>query len=215
MILKHFGFLKGHKDSRNAVYFWAMIEIEGKIVSRDVFEKQFVCDLKKCKGACCVAGDSGAPLLREEMEILDADYDRIQPFLRPEGIAAIEKSGVAIIDKEGDLTTTLVNGNECAFVVFDDLGTALCGIEQAHAAGATTFLKPISCHLYPIRIKKYTDFEAVNYDKWEVCNPACHLGEALQVPVYKFLKNSLIRNYGADWYQQLEAAAALLEAAND
>lgn len=188
-----------------------MIEIEGKIVSRDVFEKQFVCDLKKCKGACCVAGDSGAPLTREELEILDAEFESIRPFLRPEGTAAIEKHGVAVVDAEGDLTTTLVNGNECAFVVFDGNGTALCGIEQAHAAGATSFLKPVSCHLYPIRIKQYPDFDAVNYDKWEICNPACQLGDALKVPVYKFLKTSLIRKYGADWYAQLLAAAALLQ----
>lgn len=199
------------KDSRFGMYFWRMIDIEGKIVGRDIFEKQFVCDLTKCKGACCVAGDSGAPLTLAEMEVLDTDFESIRPFLRPEGIAAIEKNGVAVIDQEGDLTTTLVNGNECAFVVFDEKGTALCGIENAHNAGATEFLKPISCHLYPIRITSYPDFDAVNYDKWEICDPACQLGTALQVPVYKFLKNSLIRKYGADWFAQLEAAAILLQ----
>jgi hypothetical protein len=203
--------LKGHKDSRFAMYFWRMIEIEGKIVALDVFEKQFVCDLTKCKGACCVGGDSGAPLTLEELETIDRDLEKIRPFLRPEGLAAIDAYGVAVIDQEGELTTTLVNGKECAFVVFDEKGTALCGIEHAHKAGATDFLKPISCHLYPIRITNYPTFEAVNYDKWDVCNPACKLGEALQVPVYQFLKNSLVRKYGADWFAQLEAAAALLQ----
>jgi hypothetical protein len=189
-----------------------MIDIEGKIVSREVFSRQFVCDLQKCKGACCVAGDSGAPLTREELEILDQDLEAIKPFLRPEGIAVLDREGVGVIDQEGDLTTPLVNRQECAFTVFTADGTARCGIEDAWRAGATGLQKPVSCHLYPIRITAYDDFDAVNYNEWNICDPACQLGSALQVPVYRFLKDSLIRKYGSDWYGQLEIAAEMLRA---
>lgn len=188
-----------------------MIEIDNKIVGLDVFEKAFVCDLNACKGACCVAGDSGAPLTHEELEILDTEIDAIKPFLRDEGLREIEKHGVGVIDNDGDLVTPLVNNQECAFVFFANDGKALCGIEAAWKAGATTFRKPVSCHLYPIRITSYPSFDAVNYDKWEICDPACQLGESLKVPVFRFAKDALIRKYDDAFYQKLEAAAALLE----
>jgi hypothetical protein len=178
------------------------------VISQDLFEEQFVCDLKKCKGACCVEGDAGAPLDLQEVKILKEEYNHIKPFLRKEGIEAIEKQGTAIIDDyDGEFVTPLVNEKECAYVVFDDKGTTLCGIEIAWKEGKTSFRKPVSCHLYPIRIQSYPSFDAINYHKWEICSPACSLGKELKVPVYKFAKDSLIRKYGEDWYSELELIA--------
>jgi hypothetical protein len=178
------------------------------VISQDIFEAHFVCDLNKCKGACCVEGDSGAPLDKEEVLILEKEYSKIEPFLRKEGIAVIAEQGTSTIDEhDGELVTPLVNNRECAYVVFDDKGTTLCGIELAWKQGKTTFRKPVSCHLYPIRIQSYASFDAVNYDKWEICSPACSLGRELKVPVYKFAKESLIRKYGEPWYNDLEIIA--------
>lgn len=187
-----------------------MIEIEGKIVSRDVFDKQFVCDLNACKGACCVLGDSGAPLEEEEAGILEDIFDDIKPFLREEGIRAIEEQGKWEIDDDGDLVTPLVDGKECVYTIFEN-GIAGCGIEKAFRAGKTDFRKPVSCHLYPVRIRKYRDFEAVNYDRWDICQPACTCGEKLQVPVFRFLKDALTRKYGEEWYAMLDEAGRMLE----
>lgn len=178
------------------------------VISEELFEKHFVCDLTKCKGACCVEGDAGAPLEKEEVIILEKEYNNIKPFLRKEGIAVIEKEGTSVIDDyDGELVTPLVNNKECAYVVFDDTGTTLCGIELAWKEGKTSFRKPVSCHLYPIRIESYSSFDALNYHKWEICSPACSLGQELKVPVYKFAKDSLIRKYGQDWYKELEVIA--------
>lgn len=185
-----------------------MIAVGEALISEDLLEKEFVCNLSACKGACCVEGDSGAPLEAEEVKILAEEYPKIEPFLRPEGQRAIAAQGTSVIDEwDGEAVTPLVNGVECAYVTFDNKGTALCGIEQAWKEGATTFRKPVSCHLYPIRIQKYQGFEAVNYHKWNICSPACSLGQELKVPVYQFTKEALIRKYGADWYQELEKVA--------
>lgn len=185
-----------------------MIAVGEALISEDLLEKEFVCNLSACKGACCVEGDSGAPLEAEEVKILAEEYPKIEPFLRPEGQRAIAAQGTSVIDEwDGEAVTPLVNDAECAYVTFDDKGTALCGIEQAWKKGATTFRKPVSCHLYPIRIQKYQGFEAVNYHKWNICSPACSLGQELKVPVYQFTKEALIRKYGADWYQELEKVA--------
>jgi hypothetical protein len=181
-----------------------MIEIGKTLVSEELFKRKFVCDLNACKGACCVEGDSGAPLEKEEMQFLDADYEKIKPFMRAEGIAAVEAQGKYVVDPyDGDDVTPLVNNRECAYVSFNEQGVALCAIEQAHAAGKTKFKKPISCHLYPVRTKKYRSFEAVNYDEWDICAPACACGDKLDVPVFKFAKDALIRKYGQDWYDEL------------
>jgi hypothetical protein len=185
-----------------------MIAIDETLISEDLLEKQFVCDLTRCKGACCVEGDAGAPLEHSETITLETEYEAIKPFLRKEGIAAIEAEGTSVIDPADDEPVTpLVNDAECAYVIFDESGTTKCGIEQAWEAGATTFRKPVSCHLYPVRIQKYPAYDAVNYHKWQICAPACSLGESLQVPVYKFLKDALIRKYGPEWYTQLEYTA--------
>ena len=191
-----------------------MIQVDDKIISLNVFEKHFVCDLSACKGACCVEGDSGAPLLKEEEEILDDIYEKVKPYMRAEGITEIENQGVAVYDADGDLTTPLVNNRECAFVTFEN-GITKCSIEKAHLAGKVDFKKPISCHLFPIRIKEYRDFDAVNYEEIKICAPACKCGSELEVPVYAFLKEPLIRKYGDVWYEKLlETANSLLDGNN-
>ena len=187
-----------------------MIQVEDKIISMDVFEKHFVCDLNVCKGACCVEGDSGAPLLKEEEKILDEIYAKVKPYMRKEGITEIENQGVAVYDSDGDLTTPLVNNHECAFVAFEN-GITKCTIEKAYLDGKTDFKKPISCHLFPIRIKEYRDFDAVNYEEIKICKPACECGSKLEVPVYAFLKEPLIRKYGVAWYKELLEAVNLLK----
>ena len=172
-----------------------MIQVQDKIISLDIFKKHFVCDLNACKGACCIEGDSGAPLLEEEEEILTEIYEKIKPYMTKEGMFQVEKHGVAVYDSEGDLTTTLVNKRECSFLVQEN-GINLCSIEKAFYEKKTDFKKPISCHLFPIRTKKYRDFEAINYEEIKICKPACECGSKLQIPVYVFLKEALIRKYG-------------------
>jgi len=185
-----------------------MFQLGKTIVSEEIIERDFVCNLSACKGACCVEGDAGAPLTEEEVDILRDIYPKVKPFLREEGIAAIEKQGTHIETVLGELETPLVDGNECAYVTFDEKGIAGCGIENAYNDGAIDFQKPISCHLYPIRITEYSEFSALNYDRWPICDPACALGKELQVPVYKFVKTALIRKYGENWYAELEKIAS-------
>ena len=180
-----------------------LVEIHDKIVSTQIFERKFVCDLNACKGACCIHGDAGAPLTIEEADILEEDLEKIKPYMRPEGIAAVNETGVFYVDQENDTATTLVNGAECAFVYFDEKGITKCAIEAAHKDGKTEFKKPISCHLYPIRLKQFNDFTAVNYDHWDICEPACKCGEELNVPVFRFLKEPLIRAFGEKFYEEL------------
>lgn len=180
-----------------------MIIIDDILISNDVFDKKFVCDLNACKGACCVEGDSGAPLEDEETGILDDIYEDVKPFLRPEGIKAIEEQGKYLIDSDGDMVTPLVNGKECAYVIFDEQGITKCGIEKAYEEGVVDFKKPISCHLFPIRIKKLTQGEAINYENIDICKPACACGKKLDVPVYRFLKEPLIRHYGEEFFDMM------------
>jgi hypothetical protein len=188
-----------------------LLEIQDKVVSIDLFEKKFVCHLTACKGACCIEGDSGAPLTFEEVSIMEDDLEKIKPFMRPEGIEAVEETGVFYMDWDNEPVSTLVNDKECAFVTFDDKGTALCAIEQAHKAGVTEFKKPISCHLYPIRVKKYNDFTALNYNEWNICKPACACGEQLNVKVYKFLKEPIVRAFGEEFFTELETVDKEIE----
>ncbi|MDI1353838.1 MAG: DUF3109 family protein [bacterium] len=187
-----------------------MIAIDNTIVSTDLLEKKFVCDLNACKGACCVAGDSGAPLDKDELEVLESVLEKVKPYMVKKGIKAIEKYGAYVIDSDGDYTTTLVSEKaECAFVYFDESKIAKCAIEKAYLEGKIDWKKPISCHLYPVRITKHKNYDAVNYSKWDVCKPACECGAKLDVPVYKFLKEPLIRKYGKAWFKQLEQSAQL------
>lgn len=181
-----------------------MIAVGKTLVSNDVIDEKFVCDLQKCKGACCVEGVSGAPLTKEETKILEDIYDKVKPYLTDRGLSAIKKYGLHLTDDDGDLVTPLVNGKEeCAYTIFEN-GMALCGIEKAWKDGVVDFRKPVSCHLYPIRITEHKNYDAVNYSEWDLCAPACKLGKKLKVPVYKFLKEALIRKYGNDWYTELE-----------
>ncbi len=185
-----------------------MIAIDDMLISDEVVDVEFVCNLNVCKGACCVEGDSGAPLEEEELVILEQTYDKIKSYIPESGIQAIETQGLYVIDEDGDYVTPLVEGNKhCAFVFFDEQGIAKCSIEKAYNDNVIDFKKPISCHLYPVRVKKYKNYTAINYHKWQLCDSACTLGQQLQVPVYKFLKDPLIRKFGTEWYEQLCKAA--------
>lgn len=184
-----------------------MFQLGKTIVSEDIIKKDFVCNLSACKGACCIDGDAGAPLEKDEVAILKDIYPKVKPFLRQEGIEVIEAQGTSVITDFNELETPLINGADCAYVIFDDNKTALCGIEEAYNQGEVNWKKPLSCHLYPVRTRDYSEFSAVNYDKWEICDAACALGKELQVPVYKFVKEALIRKFGEDWYTELEKVA--------
>ena len=188
-----------------------MIEIDKKLISLDVFEKKFVCDLTACKGACCIEGDAGAPLELEEIDILEENLEKIKPYMRNEGIDAVESQGVFYMDDDNMPVTTLVNDKECAFVRFDKNGTALCAIEDAYNDDVLNFKKPISCHLYPIRVAKIREYQAVNYSEWNICKPACECGSKLNVPVYKFLKEPIIRKWGEEFFTQLEITSKELD----
>lgn len=185
-----------------------MFQLGKTIVSEEIIDNDFVCNLSACKGACCIDGEAGAPLEPEEVSILKSIYPQVKPYLRPEGIAAIEKQGTSISTEDGELETPLIDGADCAYVTFDEKGIALCGIEEAYNDGAIDWKKPVSCHLYPVRVKDYSEFSAVNYHRWPICDDACTLGRELQVPVYKFVKEALIRKFGEDWYIELEKVAA-------
>ena len=180
-----------------------MIVIDKTVISDEIADNYFLCDLNKCKGGCCVEGDLGAPLEDNELPLLDDIFEQIKPFLSPEGIKTIEEQGKYVLDEDGDFSTPTLNGKECAYAVYDERGILKCGIERAHEAGKTAFKKPISCHLYPIRVTKYDNYNALNYDRWEICLPACELGRKNELPLYKFLKDPLIRKFGKAWYAKL------------
>lgn len=181
-----------------------MILVDNAVLSDDIKENFFVCDLEACKGACCVEGDAGAPLEDEETKIIEEIYPIVKDYITDEGRKAIEEKGTWVIDKDGDKGTPTIGDNqECAYALRDDRGILKCGIEQAYLDKKIEYKKPISCHMYPIRVTKYDDFDALNYDRWDICDPACQLGSSLKVPIYKFLKDALIRKYGEDWYEKL------------
>ena len=182
-----------------------MIKIGDTLISDDVLEEFFVCDIEKCKGACCVEGDLGAPLEENELDELKQNFNGIAPYLTEEGLREIEKQGLYVFDFEGDYSTPTIKGKECAYAIYDEKGILKCGIELAFENGKSDFSKPISCHLYPARISHNSTNIAVNYDQWHICNPACILGHELKVPVYRFLKDALVRKFGKAWYNQLEA----------
>ncbi|MEM7187379.1 MAG: DUF3109 family protein [Bacteroidota bacterium] len=184
-----------------------MFQMGKTIVSEDLIEKDFVCNLSACKGECCIAGEAGAPVSEEETQILKDIYPKVAPYLRAEGVAAIEAQGTHVTNPLGELETPLVDGKECAYVTFTADGIASCGIEDAYNDGAIEFRKPISCHLYPVRVQQYSEFAAVNYHRWPICDDACTLGASLKVPVYRFVKDALIRKFGPHWYAQLEKVA--------
>lgn len=185
-----------------------MIAIDNVLLSDEVVEEHFVCDLNKCKGGCCVDGDCGAPLTEEETKIIARIYPKIRSYLLPEYIAEIEKQGTHTTDDQYGYVTPTVNGGICVYGYTDELGIVKCGIEKAWKEGKVKFRKPISCHLYPIRIISHPGYEAVNYEpRPSLCKPACKLGDKLKVPVYVFLKEALIRKYGEEFYEGLDAVA--------
>jgi hypothetical protein len=192
-----------------------MIAIDNKLVSDEVLQEQFVCDLAKCKGGCCEDGDAGAPMEKWELEKLKSQYELIKPYMNAEGIAEVEKQGRYIYDKEFGWVTPTINGGICAYGIREKNGTIKCAIEQAYNDGKVDWKKPLSCHLFPIKTSKSRrdpEVEFVNYEPREdLCRAACSLGKKLKVPVYIFLKDALIRKYGEEFYRALEAAAAHLE----
>jgi hypothetical protein len=189
-----------------------VIVIDNIVVSDDVIEKQFVCDLNKCKGGCCEEGDAGAPLDDEELDIILSLYEKVKPYLTPAAVAEIERKGKYVYHKEfGWVTPTLGGDNEiCVYGIRDEKGIIKCAFEQAFYDGVTKWKKPISCHLFPVIAQKgkHGDYNRVNYEPREkLCNPACGLGKKLQVPVYEFLKEPLIRKYGEEFYNILDKIA--------
>ena len=182
-----------------------MVEIEDKIISDELFEKKFVCDLQKCKGGCCVEGDSGAPLKSKEIKEIAKNLSIIKSEMSTKGLNAIKNNDFHNVDSDGDKVTKLVDGKECVFVVFDKNNIAKCSIESAFRKNKINFNKPISCHLYPLRVKKYDSFTAINVDSWHVCKPACECGTKLNVPVFKFLKDAIVRSWDLDFFHHLDS----------
>ena len=188
-----------------------MIQIRDTILSDDIFEEHFICNLTKCKGACCVEGDSGAPLERKEFEQIQSILPEIWDDLSPAAKALIEEQGIAYTDYDGELVTSIINGRECVFTYFDADGTCKCSIERAWREGRIRVQKPVSCHLYPIRLQKLGEYTALNYNRWSICKRAVNLGRSEGVKIYEFLREPLIRRFGEEWYNEVCEAAKLLE----
>lgn len=188
-----------------------MIQIDDTIISVDCLTEKFCCDLEACKGECCIEGDAGAPVELEEVEALEEALPVVWPMLSASAQAVIDRQGVVYTDEEGDLVTSIVNGKDCVFTCYGEDGTCYCALERAYREGKTSFYKPISCHLYPIRLKKVGDCVALNYNRWNVCKMAVVKGRQLDLPVYRFLKAPLIRRFGEAWYAELESAVEELK----
>lgn len=185
-----------------------MIEIDNILFSDEVIEKEFVCNLDKCKGGCCVDGDAGAPLTQEEADIIENLMDELRPNLSPRAIQEIENHGAYTHDDEFDIVTPVIDGGICVYGYYDEHNIVKCAIEKIYYEGKTSFKKPISCHLYPIRVSEANDYELVNYEpRKKLCSPACKLGEQLKVPVYQFLKEPITRKYGEEVYNILDDIA--------
>lgn len=188
-----------------------MIQIDDTIISVDCLTEKFCCDLEACKGECCIEGDAGAPVELEEVAALEKALPVVWPMLSASAQAVIDRQGVVYTDEEGDLVTSIVNGKDCVFTCYGEDGTCYCALERAYREGKTSFYKPISCHLYPIRLKRVGDCVALNYNRWNVCKMAVVKGRQLDLPVYRFLKAPLIRRFGEAWYAELESAVEELK----
>lgn len=184
-----------------------MIQIDDVVVSLDVIKEKFICDLSACKGECCIEGDAGAPVEKDEVEQLEKVLPIVWDELSDEAKEVIDRQGVVYTDRDGDLVTSIVNGKDCVFTCYDEKGTCFCAIEKAFREGKTDFYKPVSCHLYPIRVGDFGPYKALNYHRWSVCKAAVILGTKNNMPVYRFLKEPLIRKFGKEWYDELELAA--------
>jgi len=200
--------LSDRRRSRRALKLYSVIAIDNVLVSDLVVEAQFVCDLLKCKGGCCEDGDAGAPLEKEELDKINEVYETVKPYLTPEGIKEIERQGRYQYDREFGWVTPTIAGKMCAYGYKDSKGIIKCGIEQAYYDGKTDWKKPISCHLYPVKISKTSTHEVVNYEPREVmCKPGCVQGKKIKVQAYVFLKEALIRKFGKDFYEALDQVA--------
>ncbi|KAA6349600.1 hypothetical protein EZS27_003025 [termite gut metagenome] len=191
-----------------------MIQIGDAIVTLDVFREKFLCDFSVCKGLCCVKGDAGAPVGKEEAVQLEKALPVVWGDLSVAAREVIRKQGICYEDEDGDFVISIVDGKDCVFTCYDAKGYCRCAIEKAYRTGKTNFYKPVSCHLYPIRINGTDSYQALNYHRWEVCKAAVLLGEKENIPVYKFLKEALIRKFGENWYAGLELVAKELEKNN-
>lgn len=180
-----------------------IIEVENTLISSEIFSVNFVCNLEKCKGACCIEGDRGAPIEKDEIEKINANLAAIRPFMTEAGKQLLDTEGFHEGEEINDIATTCLPTGECVFA-YQENGILGCAMEKAFKAGKTDFYKPISCHLYPIRINKIGDFDAVNYHSWDICKAACQFGNELNIPTFKFLKEPLIRKYGEPWYHEVE-----------
>lgn len=189
----------------------SIIQVGEVLVSLDCLTEKFCCDLDVCKGECCVEGDAGAPVTLDEIGGIEDSLDTIWENLSASAQAVIDKQGVAYIDEQGDLVTSIVNKKDCVFTCYDK-GCCFCALEKAYRAGKTQFCKPISCYLYPIREKKIGDLTGLNYNKWDICQCARNKGKELDLPVYKFLKDPLTIRFGEEWYKELEKIAEQLKA---
>ena len=183
-----------------------MLQIQDARVSLDGIEKFFVCNLDKCLGECCIEGDAGAPITEQEYAQLKEILPEVYADLLPAARQRIDEAGVAYVDEEGDLVTQIVEGRNCVFTCYGEGGMCMCAIEKAYREGRIDFYKPISCHLYPLRLTDYPSFTAVNYHSWKICKAAEVLGRAKGVRVYQFLKEPLIRRFGKEWYDELVLA---------
>lgn len=188
--------------------FAFMLIIKDTLVSDDLLEHFFVCNLSVCKGQCCIEGDAGAPLLPEEKERIDKFLIQILPLLSPGGQSAVSEEGSAYFDPDGDLVTTLIEGKNCAFSIYAEDGTCLCALEKGFREGIIPDLKPSSCYLYPVRLSKVGNMTALNLHKWKICNCAVKNGRKLNIRAYQFLKTPLIKQFGPEWYQELEKTAS-------
>lgn len=191
-----------------------MIEIGRAILSREIFDTCFACDLTRCKGACCIEGDSGAPVTDEEAHIIESEFSVLSAYIPEEHKLEISKQGFTLIDKDGDRVTPLVNNRQCAYSYFEK-DILKCSIEKAWEEGKTSFRKPVSCHLFPVRISEYRHFDAVNYQEIEICKPGREHGLSEKTPLYKFLKEPFLRKYGAEWVEEFCLAAELLRNQKD
>ena len=184
-----------------------MLEIQNTLISLDLIERYFCCNLDECLGACCIEGDAGAPITSEEQKLIEQELPNVFEELLPGAQREIEERGVAYIDEEGDLVTTIVNGRDCVFTCYDAGGKCLCAFERAFRQGRCKFKKPASCHLYPVRITEYPNFTAVNFHRWKICKSAQTLGRKLNLRAYQFLREPLIARFGQEWYDELCLAA--------
>lgn len=184
-----------------------MVQIDDTIVSLDLIEQFFCCDLAQCKGACCIEGESGAPLEKDEINKLQNVLPAIWDDLSAEAQAIINRQSASYIDSDSDVVTSIVNGKDCVFTCYDAGGCCRCAIEKAYNEGHIEFFKPISCRLYPVRVKRYKDYYAVNYNRWDVCRAAEKEGEKKHIRLYQFLREPLIHRFGNEWYQALDTCA--------